>query len=79
VTGIRRERSIGRLVAPPAGVGHLDRRVAGLARRQDRVRDPAAAARAGDGRLRFTWRQLQQEPLLVATRIAQVLARRTAA
>jgi very-short-patch-repair endonuclease len=44
---------------------------------RDRARDAELAA-AGYIVLRFTWRQLRNEPLLVATRVAQALARHTA-
>ena len=43
---------------------------------RDRARDADLQAR-GYTVLRFTWRQIFDEPLLVATRIAQVLAHRT--
>ena len=43
---------------------------------RDRARDADLQAR-GYAVLRFTWRQVLDEPLLVATRTAQVLAHRT--
>jgi very-short-patch-repair endonuclease len=45
---------------------------------RDRARDADLAAR-GHVVLRFTWRQLRDNPLLVATRVAQALARRATA
>jgi very-short-patch-repair endonuclease len=48
-----------------------------LAFERDRARDAALQA-AGHAVLRFTWRQLRDNPLLVAGRIAHVLGRRAA-
>ena len=44
---------------------------------RDRARDAELAA-LGYIVVRVTWRQLHDEPLRVVTRVAQVLARRTA-